>query len=69
MLLTQLKGGMLRYRYSAGPDMNFDFNMLCEVGAPYRQQFLDEILHKGLRVEYGRSIDCAPWCADFVVNR
>lgn len=65
--LTRLKGGMLRYVYDCGPDMTFNFHMLCEVGEPYQQQFIDEIIRRGWKVET-RELNQAPWMADFVTN-
>lgn len=67
--LTILAGGMLCYRYSTGRDgMDFNFHMLCEVGQPYQPWFLAEIERRNLRVEHGRNLDAAPWCADFVMR-
>jgi hypothetical protein len=66
--LTVLKGGMLCYRYDCGPEISFDFNMLCEVGEPYQQWFRDEIARRGLIVEFSRDIQAKPWVADFVIK-
>ena len=66
--LTVLKDGMLRYRYRAGGCMDFEFNMLCEVGEPYQQWFRDEIKRRDINVEFGRELDQSPWCADFIIK-
>lgn len=66
--LTRLKGGMLRYRYTAGGCMDFDFNTLAEVGEPYQQWFRNEILRRGWSVAYGYDLPTAPWVADMVVG-
>lgn len=46
--------------------MRFLFHMLCEVGAPYQPAARRIIKAQGWQVDYGRSIDVAPWVADFV---
>ena len=66
--LTVLKHGMLRYRYTAGGCMDFDFNTLAEVGQPYQKAFLDLIEKRRLKIEFSRNIDEKPWVADFVVK-
>ena len=68
MRITRAKNGMLTYRYAAGADIIFKFHMLCEVGAPYQGAARCLIQRNGWRVDYGRSIDAAPWCADFVTG-
>lgn len=63
--LTKLKGGMLRYRYTAGGCVDFDFHTLAEVGEPYQAWFREEIRRRGWEVQT-REMDCKPWIADFV---
>lgn len=68
--LTITKSGMLRYSYKldAQGDCGFEFNSLCEVGAPYQRWFADEIQHRKLTVEFDRELPEAPYSADFVVE-
>ena len=65
MKITRDKNGMLTYWYAAGPDISFKFHMLCEVGAPCQEAARRIIQREGWQVDYGRSIDAAPWVADF----
>lgn len=62
-------GGMLQYSYRAGGCVDFKFNSLCEVGAPYQQFFRDEIARRGLLVEFNRDTEEKPWVADYVVGK
>ena len=56
--------GMLTYKYDVSDEISCAFHLLCEVGEPYQQAFIDEIAERGMTVET-RSLDCAPWVADF----
>jgi len=59
---------VLRYRYTAGGCMDFDFHMLCEVGQPYQPAArvqVAEILAKNPGWEVQTiEIDRKPWLVD-----
>ena len=61
----------LVYRYSAGPDIDFEFYTLAEVGEPWQAEAKAEAQRTaafwGKTIRYGMEIEHAPWIVDALV--
>lgn len=68
MKVTCDVNGMLRYQYDAGPEMSFDFTLICECGEVYKNIYLRWFTAEGWVVEFGRDLDVYPWVADFLIE-